>query len=103
MKKRNFEIEVYGESWKVEFTTDIVDPKTGEPGDGLCDADNKIIYIDNTLKKDETACTFFHELFHAYCRRMGIENSNLSDELEEILADQYGKLVSELFDFDIWD
>ena len=98
-KRKDFEIKIYGQVWKVAYMPEINmgDHKAA----GLCDSQSNTIYIDSTMDDSLTACTFFHELFHAYVRRMGMVNANLSPELEEIIADQFGQLLSEIFDFDL--
>jgi len=97
-KRKNFEIKIYGELWHVIYHNEII--LEGQRAAGMCDPQQNTIWIDGSMDDNGTACTFFHELFHAYVRRMGMINANLSPELEEIIADQFGQLLSEIFDFD---
>jgi len=98
-KRKDFTLKIYGQEWKVIYMPEINmgDHKAA----GLCDPQSATIYMDENMDDAMTACTFFHELFHAYVRRMGMINANLSPELEEIIADQFGQLLSEIFDFDL--
>ena len=97
-KRKNFKINMYGQEWEVKYLTPIIEE--GHRAYGLCCYDSRTIYIDSTLDDELTAVTFFHELFHAYCRRMGMINSSISHEAEELIADQFGQLIAENFDFD---
>lgn len=44
-----------------------------------------------------------HEFFHAYCDRMKIEDSGLTNEVEDIIANGYNEALMENFGFDISD
>jgi len=99
-KKKDFTLDVYGQEYVVKYVDTVLHPRTGEECCGVCDNEESTILINKTLSKELTDCTILHELFHAYSRRMGMENSGMSYELEEILADQFGKLLAENFDFD---
>ena len=98
-KRKNFKINLYGQEWSVEYHSPIIEE--GQRAYGLCCPESKTLYIDATLDDEMTAVTFFHELFHAYVRRMGVINASLSSELEELIADQFGQLIAENFDFDL--
>jgi len=101
IKRKDFTLDVYGQEYKVLFVDRVVSPINGHDCCGLCDSEISTIYIFNKMNQELTICTVFHELFHAYSRRMGMENSGMSQELEEIIADQFGKLIAENFNFDI--
>lgn len=56
---------------------------------------NKIIYMRTEYESQEMLdCTIVHEMFHALCDRLGIQ---LDFNLEEILAESMGNIVSENF------
>ena len=99
LKHKNFTFNVYGQDYDVIFQDNVYHPISGQECCGLCDPEVAKIYINNKMDKSLTTCTVLHELFHAYSRRMGMENSGMSAELEEILADQFGTLLEENFDF----
>lgn len=98
---RKFCLDIMGEKWEVKYTHPVVSPSTGDPACGLCDWPQKTIWIDSELSHEMIVHTLLHELFHAYVRRSGIYNGNLSHELEEILADQFGLIIAENFDFNL--
>lgn len=96
--RKDFTVIVYGEKWKVKYVGSIVEE--GHKAVGVCDAETKIIRIDKSLSDELTAITFFHELFHAYFRRMGMINSDIHSSLEELMADQFATIIAENFSFD---
>jgi len=97
--KSDFTFDVYGQQYSVEFVSKVLDPDGNIEVCGLCDMESSKIYVNNKMNKQLTACTILHELFHAYSRRAGLENSELSSELEELIADQFAKVLTENFDF----
>ena len=99
VKGKDFDVDIYGEQWRVCYTTPVI--VDGVYAYGLCDRHSNTIYIDSTLNKPDTAHTFLHELFHAYWHRMGIVNTGIPAQVEEVIADQYTKLVTEIFDFEL--
>ena len=100
-KKIDFVATIFGRDYQIKFVDQILSPVDGHPCCGLCDSEGSVIYINNKMDKELTNVTFFHEIFHAYCRRMGLENSGLSEELEELIADQFAKVIEEVLDFEI--
>ena len=98
-KRKDFTLDVYGQSYRVKYVDKVKSPFGDVECCGLCDSETSTIYLNNKMDDSLTSCTVLHELFHAYSRRMGMENSGMSHELEEILADQFGKLLSENFEF----
>lgn len=56
------------------------------------------IEVDSSLQKNELIHTYIHELIHALVDRMGLENCDLSHDLEEILADNIPKMLLENFE-----
>jgi len=98
-KKKGFKLDIYGQEYSVEYVDRVFDPADNSECCGLCDMESSKILINNKMNKELTACTILHELFHAYSRRMGMENSGMSSELEELIADQFAKVLTENFDF----
>jgi Zn-dependent peptidase ImmA (M78 family) len=97
-KKKPFNLEIMGETWKVMFIHPVVDTNNN-PAYGLCDWPQRVLWIDSELDQSTMAHTLIHEMFHAYVRRSGVYNGNLSHEMEEILADQFALILTENFDF----
>lgn len=98
-QRKDFTVDVYGQEWDIKFKTPVIEE--GVRAYGLCDPFDKTIYIDSTLDDEYTSLTLLHELFHAYFRRMGMINSGVSHEVEEIIAEQFSQLLTENFKFDI--
>ena len=98
-KRKDFTLDIYGKEFSVAYSSQVFDPTTGDECCGVCIAHEGVILINESMGEELTICTIFHELFHAYARRMGMENSGMSHELEEIIADQFGKLIAENFEF----
>jgi len=99
-KYKNFELNIFGEKWKVKFGHPIHDTR-GDEVSGLCDFNSKSLLIDDKGNKKYVSITLIHELFHAYVSRCGLNNANISCELEEIIADQFATVLCENFDFKI--
>jgi hypothetical protein len=64
----------------------------GEPCLGLCDASNKIIYLEKGQKEDDKLDTLVHESVHAMLSISGIDQK-LTDSENEIMC----QLVTALF------
>lgn len=64
---------------------------------GLYYYDSKHIELDKTLSKKEESVTSLHELFHATSDRLGLKNTGLKHETEEIIVDNFAKVVDENF------
>lgn len=59
--------------------------------------DKKTIEINNKLDKSIQDITLIHELIHATIHRAGVNNAQLSADLEEIICDQVAKVITENF------
>lgn len=55
----------------------------------------KQIKITTKIKGKEKDITILHELFHATCHRLGLDNANFSHDLEEIIADNFAVVITE--------
>jgi len=92
-KTKDFEVLIFGEIWTVVFE------KLEGSLAGLCDGECRTIRINTSIPATMRPITFFHELFHAYIREAGIYNAELSHDLEEVIADQFAKVLTDNFDF----
>ena len=97
----NFKVNILGETWQVKYKTPVINPYTGDMAAGLCDPSTRTIWIEKSLESKMSIITLFHELFHAYTRRSGIYNAQLSHDLEEIVADQFATVIAENFHFEL--
>lgn len=98
IKRQDFEISIFGEKWQVKFQHPCFLEDMSQVA-GYCDQRNKSLVIDGNNDDKYVAETLFHELFHAYMRRMGVINAGIPHEVEEIIADQFAMLLTENFDF----
>lgn len=64
---------------------------------GLYYYDSRHIELDKTLTKKEESVTSLHELFHATSDRLGLRNTGLRQEIEEVIVDNFAKVVEENF------
>ena len=93
------EIEVLGTKYKLEFQLEIVDEDLGFL-QGLCDIDEKIIFILDTLNPRQQAITLKHELLHAFLFESGLYSSSLTpqegwavnEEMIDFFALQWDKI-----------
>lgn len=53
------------------------------------------IFIDKTLKGDDLAHTVLHEEFHAVWDRLGLGNTEISHDIQELIVDGLSKFVTE--------
>ena len=65
---------------------------------GTFNTKNNVIEVDSSLTGQELIHTYMHELIHALCARLSLENCDLSHDLEEILADNIPTMLLENFD-----
>jgi hypothetical protein len=61
----------------------------------------KSIEVDTTLRGKELIHTYMHELIHATVDRLGLHNTQLSHDLEEVLADNIPEMILENFNVTI--
>lgn len=59
---------------------------------GLCDPDNKTIFININQSEEQILATLWHELFHAMQFVLGMNNA-ISREMMEMLAENSATLV----------
>jgi hypothetical protein len=78
------ELLIAGESWRLAF----VDQIEGKDTLGMCDPNNKVIFIKRGLSRKETLKTAIHEVFHALDEEFDLKLSHPQVyKLEEALYD----------------
>lgn len=86
-------LKVFGDSINVKIQN-----KLNEQGIlGKYDAKKKEITICKSLKSAEKDHVILHELTHCVIDILGLYNAQLSHDLEEILADNIAKAISDNF------
>jgi Zn-dependent peptidase ImmA (M78 family) len=64
---------------------------------GLFYANESLIEINKNLSADKARETIIHELFHAVWRRAGIDQTGISHDTQEIICEQFSKVICENF------
>lgn len=64
---------------------------------GLYYYGEKKIELDDKLSRSDENITAMHELFHATSDRLGLKNTGLKHEIEEIIVDNFAKVIDENF------
>ena len=88
-------IRINGELWRVR----LVSPqhpilfRNGNPALGCCDDITKTIYISNIMSENQIKKILCHEIVHAAMYSYDI---NISDEVEEIVADLFATYGNEI-------
>ena len=80
---------IFGQKWSIEIG------HVPDDDDGICIPDDLKIHINKDLSEDDKIQTFFHEVFHAMCSRIGLRQV-ISHEVEEILAENNATIVTEM-------
>ncbi len=85
-------INVLGHTYRI-----IEKPKMSESAghDGLCDATNKIIYLDKGLHKEDKLRVLMHEIMHAYQFESGFCDV-LDRQAQELLAEGMAGFLSSI-------
>jgi len=92
-------IVINGERWRVRLVSPshpFLVTGRGTPALGSCDDITKTIYISNILTPQRIKKVLCHEIVHAF---MYSYNVNITDEVEEIVADliaTYGEQIIRL-------
>lgn len=91
------EFTIKGKTWKVEYKWGL---KSGnEMIDGLCDPNERTIFIRRELLKDEKPHIFLHEFFHAvfFEAHLSYNDGWVPDLVEEIICDALALSIKENF------
>jgi hypothetical protein len=83
---RSFKVFAQLAEYTVKFPkrkTGIFDPAVN---DGLCDFDNRTIYIKGTLPADCLVTTFWHEYMHAVTSELNLDELTYNEPLIETMS-----------------
>lgn len=86
-------LKVFGSKYEI-----IVCPMKDIPADscvGLCDYNNRKIYIAKELDDKQKTLTFYHEVLHALFERIGA-TQNISAEMNEIISEATSQFIWDL-------
>lgn len=85
------ELVIFGQNIKVSYKKNLINNGVA----GSYNTSTKEIEIDKSLKGKEFNQVLLHELIHAVFDRLGLINTNVSHELEEIICDNVATAISE--------
>lgn len=87
-------VQVLGKSWAIKYKWNLADEE-GKRCIGLCVFDDLTIYIDRSTTLDERPQILLHEIFHAILWQLGIHNTSLTEDIEEVIVDGLSMWVVE--------
>jgi Zn-dependent peptidase ImmA (M78 family) len=62
---------------------------------GFFDPVNWVIYVDARLSKEEQRLVELHELVHCVFYRLGYRNTNINENLEELICENVASVIVE--------
>lgn len=87
MIKKSYNIK--GVTYKV-IITDKIDSA------GQCDPENKKIYIHSQMNKENKELTLYHELGHALLTEVGVIQTSVNADMQEIIVENFSHLIFDL-------
>lgn len=88
-------IKIKGKRWKITHKWNLKDE--GIKCDGLCSYDERIIYLDRSLLKEDKVPTLLHEIYHALIYEIGLHQTSLSLDVEEMLVENISMFMIDTF------
>ena len=89
------EVVVKGTKYTIKFAD--VCQVNGAEAEGYCDIEQKVIAIKNYPKNSLfVGKTFLHEVFHALWFELGLYSTDIDQNLQEILAENYSNFLGDL-------
>ena len=87
-------ISILGQPWKVKRVKKL--EHEGEPCFGLCDPDERTIYIKSGITKLQAERVFWHEYTHARLYESGVtlNTGGISALAEEVICDTIANLMA---------
>ena len=88
---------IKGSEWRIKTKTRLTHPD-GTRCDGICDYDNKVIYLSNGLVFRRRLHTFIHEWLHAVFFELHVTDheGGVGGILEEVLCDGVSAALMEM-------
>ena len=91
------EIPIFGRNYSLEFVDQATDDKE-QNTDATIEFYNSTIEITESIDQKKLLSTILHECFHGVIHRVGINQANLSNDLEEIIVENFSTFITETFD-----
>jgi hypothetical protein len=88
---------IKGERWSIRHKNNVEDDEHNKCY-GICNFEDRVIYLEKGMSKELEAETFIHEVFHAVLYEM---HMNLDREIEEQVIDGLSYAVVNMFDVNI--
>lgn len=63
---------------------------------GQCDPDKKLIYIHSKMNKENKEMTLYHELGHALFAEIGVIQTSINSDMQEIIVENFSHLIFDL-------
>jgi len=90
-------IMIYGKKWQIRYKKFPI-PLDDEIGtEGLCDKEERVIYIEKSLDLYDKENTFVHELIHAINYELKLGQTSLTSDVEEIICQGIADFFCENF------
>ena len=88
-------ILVHGKEWCVKYGQNL--KHEGHDAYGLCEYESRTIWICRDVDKSERPLIFLHEIFHAILYEVGVHETSINDDIEEIIVGNLSEYVMENF------
>ena len=82
---------IFGQRWKIVVTDELPEHVMG-----LCQKEEKKLYISKKINKEDVLHTLIHEMCHALIHRISLDQA-LHHEMEEIIVDSFATMMTECF------
>ena len=87
-------LTVKGQTWQVSYKWNL-HHEDGTRCDGLCDFQNRVIYLDRGATKESKRLAFLHELCHSIIHEA---HADVDPVTEEIIVESISQFMDERFD-----
>jgi Zn-dependent peptidase ImmA (M78 family) len=88
--------KIKGKKWRICHKWNLLDDD-GTHVDGLCCVKKRIVYLDRSLVKEDKQSTLLHELFHALIYEIGLHQTSLTLDVEELIVENLSLFMLETF------
>lgn len=89
--------DIKGVAYRVQFVDEIEDEKGKYDVDAICDTKEKVISIKKGLGDRRIDEVLTHELGHAILAEVGLHQTSLNEDLEEIIVEAFATSLTSMF------